>query len=385
MSNLSLVLYSAGGFTGNDSEDVDLTLNTLEIAAGAAGTGIVISEVSDNILFSNSPKLTGLTQGTATGEAVVFGGSGTQIAGVSQGTAAGQVVVFGGSGTQIAGVSQATAPGHVVVLDANSLIPAAFIPDLRITSVTVVADIAARNALPIGEDQGEISEGDVVVVLDDTGGDTNTATQQAYIYNLGANDSPASPSDEGYILLQSGGVISVNGNSNAVVVLTASDINYTQANPAHWTVADNSSIKATLDEVGQRLFDLEAASSGADTRTFTDSGTAIAIRQVAVIDLTTGQLTEATVTNATVARQVVITAEAFAGTNDTGLAYVRNGATIPGFAGLTPGAVYYLSTTAGDITVTPPSADAQNVYRIGTALSATELLFDPRHVVLLAV
>lgn len=51
-------------------------------------------------------------------------------------------------------------------------------------------------------------------------------------------------------------VASVNSQTG-VVVLDADDLNYTQADPTDWTVADNSTIKATLDEVGQRLIDLE--------------------------------------------------------------------------------------------------------------------------------
>jgi hypothetical protein len=62
----------------------------------------------------------------------------------------------------------------------------------------------------------------------------------------------------------SGAVDSVNGQVG-VVVLDAADLNYTQADTNDWTVADNSSIAATLDEVGQRLIDLETAGGG-DTK-----------------------------------------------------------------------------------------------------------------------
>jgi hypothetical protein len=47
---------------------------------------------------------------------------------------------------------------------------------------------------------------------------------------------------------------------------------------------------------------------------------------------------------------------------------------LAGLAGLTPGAVYYLSAaTAGLMTTTAPSAAGQFVTRIGIAVSATEL------------
>lgn len=57
---------------------------------------------------------------------------------------------------------------------------------------------------------------------------------------------------------------------------------------------------------------------------------------------------------------------------------------ISGFVGLTLGARYYLSETAGEITATPPSASASLVQYIGVAVSATEIEFDPADYVKLA-
>ncbi len=51
---------------------------------------------------------------------------------------------------------------------------------------------------------------------------------------------------------------------------------------------------------------------------------------------------------------------------------------------LTPGAVYYLSATAGGITTTPPSGSGNVVQRVGRALSATELTFEPGEPITLA-
>ena len=53
-------------------------------------------------------------------------------------------------------------------------------------------------------------------------------------------------------------------------------------------------------------------------------------------------------------------------------------------SGLTPGAVYYLDTTAGGITETPPSGSGNIVQRVGRALSATELTFESGEPVTLA-
>jgi hypothetical protein len=54
------------------------------------------------------------------------------------------------------------------------------------------------------------------------------------------------------------------------------------------------------------------------------------------------------------------------------------GGKLTGLSGLTPGATYYLDTTAGGITATPPSGSGNLVQEVGIAVSATELLFNPK-------
>jgi hypothetical protein len=44
--------------------------------------------------------------------------------------------------------------------------------------------------------------------------------------------------------------------------------------------------------------------------------------------------------------------------------------------GLTPGAVYYLSTTAGQLSQTAPSGSGQYVTKVGMAISTTEFEID---------
>ena len=47
-------------------------------------------------------------------------------------------------------------------------------------------------------------------------------------------------------------------------------------------------------------------------------------------------------------------------------------------SGLSPGEMYWLSTTAGQgVTTTPPSASGNVVQRLGKAVSATEIVFSP--------
>lgn len=60
-----------------------------------------------------------------------------------------------------------------------------------------------------------------------------------------------------YVEISPSEVTSVNTQTGAVV-LNASHLTYTQADVADWTVADGSTIKATLDEAGDRLAALEA-------------------------------------------------------------------------------------------------------------------------------
>lgn len=49
---------------------------------------------------------------------------------------------------------------------------------------------------------------------------------------------------------------------------------------------------------------------------------------------------------------------------------------VSGFVGLTPGALYYLDTTAGAISLTAPTNPGEVVVNVGQALSGTVLLLD---------
>ena len=64
---------------------------------------------------------------------------------------------------------------------------------------------------------------------------------------------------------------------------------------------------------------------------------------------------------------------------------VRYAGELTGFVGLTPGATYYLDTSPGAITSTPPSNPGDIRQVVGTALDSTTLIVDiERDVVLLA-
>lgn len=66
----------------------------------------------------------------------------------------------------------------VATLNASGKIPTTQLPALAITEVFVVADIAARDALVVGPDDGEVQEGDVAIVLSDANGN-----RQPFIYD----------------------------------------------------------------------------------------------------------------------------------------------------------------------------------------------------------
>ena len=53
-------------------------------------------------------------------------------------------------------------------------------------------------------------------------------------------------------------------------------------------------------------------------------------------------------------------------------------------SGLTPGAIYYLDTTAGGITTTVPSASGNIVQHVGKAFDATTLIFEAQLPITLA-
>ncbi len=112
---------------------------------------------------------------------------------------------------------------------------------------------------------------------------------------------------------------------------------------------------------------------GADTKTITTSEALTAGNIVNVWDSTGAK-----------ARKADATAEGkegigfvLSGYSSSASAVVYFEGTITGLSGLTVGARYYLSTTAGTITTTAPSSSGNVVQFIGVAISATELSFEP--------
>ena len=111
------------------------------------------------------------------------------------------------------GVSGNNVEGHFEGIDAQlglkadlvgGVVPVSQLPALAVTSVQVVADIPARDAL------ANVQEGDVSIVLDD-----GTGNQQSYIYDSTNNWQQLS---------LTGGIVSVNGQTGSVV-LDTDDVN----------------------------------------------------------------------------------------------------------------------------------------------------------------
>jgi hypothetical protein len=73
-----------------------------------------------------------------------------------------------------------------------------------------------------------------------------------------------------------------------------------------------------------------------------------------------------------------------AGTTSPAAASVYLTGTITGLSSLTPGARYYMDDTAGAVTDTPLTASGNVSQYIGTAISATEIAFDPDEPITLA-
>lgn len=144
--------------------------------------------------------------------------------------------------------------------------------------------------------------------------------------------------------------------------------------------ADADKIPA-LDASGRLDQSFMPTGIGADTRSVTTSEAVSAGNLINIWDSTGAKARKADAsTNGKAAIGFVL-----AGATSGGSALVYFEGTISGLSGLVPGASYFLSaTTPGAITNTAPTASGQVVQYVGTALSATELSFEPAEPILIA-
>jgi hypothetical protein len=116
-------------------------------------------------------------------------------------------------------LSEKGQPNGYASLDGNGLVPTSQLPALAVSSTFVVADIPARDALPVGPSAGQVQEGDIVVVLDASADPQISSGRASYIYDGST-----------YVRLSTiGSVDSVNGQTG-VVILDSDDISEGGAN-----------------------------------------------------------------------------------------------------------------------------------------------------------
>lgn len=119
---------------------------------------------------------------------------------------------------------------------------------------------------------------------------------------------------------------------------------------------------------------------GADSDSYEASETLSAGDVVNIWDDTTAKARKADASASSTKAMGFVNAGITSGASGT----VSYDGVITGLSGLTIGATYYLSETAGQITATPPTTSGAIVQKVGWAKSATELVFEPdqRYVVL---
>jgi hypothetical protein len=135
---------------------------------------------------------------------------------------------------------------------------------------------------------------------------------------------------------------------------------------------------AQLDAAGKWDITMMPTGVGADSSTITANETLAAGDIVNVFDNTGAECRKADAT--TSGKEAVgFVLSAVTATNP---ATVYFEGTITGLSSLTIGSNYYLDTTAGGITTTAPSATNNIRQKVGVAISATELSFEPGEAIL---
>lgn len=135
-----------------------------------------------------------------------------------------------------------------------------------------------------------------------------------------------------------------------------------------------------LDGAGRLDTSMMPVGIGADTATIEASETLAAGDMVNIHDATGRRVRKADASNGREIHGFVLSAVT---SGQNGTVYFEG--TITGLSGLTIGAKYFLSaSTAGEIVATAPSGSGELVQRAGTAISATELSFEPADPITLA-
>lgn len=121
------------------------------------------------------------------------------------------------------------------------------------------------------------------------------------------------------------------------------------------------------------------ANDYAETKTNDNAGTISALQIVYV--KSNGNVDLATAATATHEVELGVVNDASITTTASGKVTFRRGANIPGWTGLAPGKeVFVHPSTPGSYTQDPGTITSGHLHSIGRALSATEVLYNPRHV-----
>jgi len=137
-----------------------------------------------------------------------------------------------------------------------------------------------------------------------------------------------------------------------------------------------------LDATGRLAENMMPSGVSAETQVCKAGTGGLAENDVVYIHLVTVTLTadKADATDATKRAQGYVKAAVSEGEDAT----VYLDGVLPGI-GLTPGAKYYLTTTPGTVSVTPPSGSGNMVQCVGEAVSETGIKFDPDKVPIVLV
>jgi hypothetical protein len=142
-------------------------------------------------------------------------------------------------------------------------------------------------------------------------------------------------------------------------------------------VSDSSNLKkVTVQSI------IDVAGIQPITKSFTnDNGSAITVRQIVFVK-SNGNVDLADKSSINDVKLAIV-ADTSIASAAAGLCHFKQGTLISGFSGLTPGASYFVGA-AGAITATAPAVVGERVYKVGQAISATELEFAPEFIVELA-
>ena len=132
-------------------------------------------------------------------------------------------------------ISEKNQPNGYAGVGANGKIPSSLIPAIAITEPFVVADIAARDALVIGPNEGEVQKGDMAIVIDASADADITVGGATYIYDGSAWTRMITPTDL---------IISVNGQTGAVILTTSDVAEGTNLYYTETRVSNNASVVA---------------------------------------------------------------------------------------------------------------------------------------------